>query len=62
MTNDQNLKSLVKEKYGRAALGVGQGAEAASCCGPAEQAQSRSAANAAQSWKRGTAKECEGTE
>ncbi len=38
ISDDKNLKSLVKEKYGRAALGVAQGAEAASCCGPAEQA------------------------
>ena len=35
MPVDTALKNLVKEKYGRAALGVTQGTDAASCCGPA---------------------------
>jgi arsenite methyltransferase len=34
MSVDDSLKSLVQEKYGRAALEVQDGATAAACCGP----------------------------
>jgi ubiquinone/menaquinone biosynthesis C-methylase UbiE len=37
MIADATLKDLVKDKYGRAALGVSQGTDAASCCGPAAE-------------------------
>ncbi len=32
--SDESLKTLVRQKYGRAAAEVGEGASAASCCGP----------------------------
>ncbi|MBV8199694.1 MAG: hypothetical protein JOZ15_03625, partial [Acidobacteria bacterium] len=34
LENLNDLKSLVQEKYGRAAAAVRDGAAAASCCGP----------------------------
>src|SRR5579864_9211401 len=38
MSVDDGLKSLVQEKYGRAALSVQDGATAAACCGPSAAA------------------------
>jgi arsenite methyltransferase len=46
MSVDDTLKSLVQEKYGRAALEVRDGATAASCCGPSASAAASATAAA----------------